>query len=168
MANVLARQVKVWYPAIPSYNKLKYQPSIRSVLINFDRYLDRNLFNLNTKIRFYDKPTYKSVLASLYELREMVISEGIRHLSLPKLASGYDNLDFNNVFELICHVFDPLPITISIHLQVQTRYRPAIPSTWPKSPTSPSNVALEPKIRKNSNSQSSFLNISQTTDPNLD
>ena len=115
MAKGLARQVKSWYPAAPSAIRLRYPPDIGSVLIYFDPISERYIFSLVTKFRYYHKPTYESVLASLYELREIVIDAGITHLSLPKLASGYDKLDFNIIFELICQVFDPLPITIYIH-----------------------------------------------------
>ena len=115
MAKGLARQVKGWYPAAPSGIRLRYPPDIGSVLIYFDPISERYIFSLVTKFRYYHKPTYESVLASLYELREIVIDAGISHLSLPKLASGYDKLDFNINFELICQVFDPLPITIYIH-----------------------------------------------------
>ena len=115
MAKGLARQVKSWYPAAPSAIRLRYPPDIGSVLIYFDPISERYIFSLVTKFRYYHKPTYESVLASLYELREIVIDAGISHLSLPKLASGYDKLDFNIIFELICQVFDPLPITIYIH-----------------------------------------------------
>ena len=112
MAKGLARQVKSWYPAAPSAIRLRYPPDIGSVLIYFDPISERYIFSLVTKFRYYHKPTYESVLASLYELKEIVIDAGISHLSLPKLASGYDKLDFNIIFELICQVFDPLPITI--------------------------------------------------------
>ena len=115
MAKGLARQVKSWYPAAASAIRLRYPPDIGSVLIYFDPISERYIFSLVTKFRYYHKPTYESVLASLYERREIVIDAGISHLSLPKLASGYDKLDFNIIFELICQVFDPLPITIYIH-----------------------------------------------------
>ena len=112
MAKGLARQVESWYPAAPSAIRLRYPPDIGSVLIYFDPISEGYIFSLVTKFRYYHKPTYESVLPSLYELREIVIDAGISHLSLPKLASGYDKLDFNIIFELICQVFDPLPITI--------------------------------------------------------
>ena len=115
MAKGLARQVKSWYSAAPSAIRLRYPPDIGSVLIYFDPISESYIFSLVTKFRYYHKPTYESVLASLSELREIVIDARISHLSLPKLASGYDKLDFNIIFELICQVFDPLPITIYIH-----------------------------------------------------
>ena len=143
MAKGLARQVKSWYPAAPSAIRLRYPPDIGSVLIYFDPISERYIFSLVTKFRYYHKPTYKSLLASLYELREIVIDAGFSHLSLPKLASGYDKLEFKIIFELICQVFDPLPITIYIHWHVQTQYSLAVAFICPKSPTSP-------KIAKNS------------------
>ena len=114
MAKGLARQVKSWYPAAPSTIRLRCPPNSCSVLLYFDPQLESYVFSLVTKIRYYHKPIYESVLASLFELREIVIDAGIQHLKLPKLNSGYDKLDFNIVFELICYVFDPLPITVYI------------------------------------------------------
>ena len=106
----LAREVKSWYPAAPSYNKFRYPPNIGSVLVYFDPYV----FSSVTKIRFYNKRTYESVLSSDYELREIVISSGFQHLILPRLASGLNYLDLNIVFELICQLIDPIPITIQM------------------------------------------------------
>ena len=115
MATRLARLVKRRYPAEPSAIKLRYPPNIGKVLLYFEPYFERYVFSLVTRIRFYHKPTYESVFPSLYELRELAIDAGIQHSSLPKLAIVYENLEFNMVFELICQVFDPLPITIYIH-----------------------------------------------------
>ena len=114
MAKKSARKVKSWYPAAPIAIKLRYPPNIGSVLVYLDPQLERYAFSLVTKIIYYHKPTYESDLASLYELREIVIDAGIQHLSLSKLVSGYDKLDFNIIFELICQIFDPLLITIYI------------------------------------------------------
>ena len=83
MAKGLARQVKSWYPAAPSAIRLRYPPDIGSVLIYFDPISERYIFSLVTKSRYYHKPTYDSVLASLYELREIVINAGIS-LKSPK------------------------------------------------------------------------------------
>ena len=115
MAKRLALQVKNWYPAAPSAIKLRYPPNIGSILISFEPQFERYVFSLVAKNRFDTKPTYESVLVSLYQLREIVIDAGTQQLSLPKLASGHDNLDFNIIFELICQVFDSLSITIYIH-----------------------------------------------------
>ena len=116
MAKRLARQVKSWYPAAPSAIKLRYPPNIGSVLVYFDPQYERYVFSSVTKnLPQTHIQISTSILASLYELREIVIEAGIQHLSLPKLASCYDKLDFNIVFELIYQVLDPLPITIYIH-----------------------------------------------------
>ena len=115
MPKGLVRQVNSWYPAAPSAMKLRYPPNIGSVLLYFESYFERFVFSLVTKNRHYHKRTYESVLKSLFELRDIVIDAGIKHLNLPKIASGYDRLDFNIIFELICQVLDPLPITIYIH-----------------------------------------------------
>ena len=84
MAKGLARQVKSWYPALLSAIRLRYPPDIGSVLIYFDPISERYIFSLVTKFRYYHKPTYESVLASLYELREIVIDAGITHLKSSK------------------------------------------------------------------------------------
>ena len=114
--NHFSQEINATYLSSPT--DILYSPhpqDIGSVLIYFDPISERYIFSSVTKFRYYHKPTYESVLASLYELREIVIDAGITHLSLPKLASGYDKLDFNIIFELICQVFVPLPITIYIH-----------------------------------------------------
>ena len=115
MAKGLARQVKSWCPAARNAIKLRYPPHIGSVLIYFDPYCERYDFSSVTKNKYYHKATYESVLPGLYELKEIAIDAGIQHLIFPKLASGYDNLKVNIIFELLCQVFDPLTITICIH-----------------------------------------------------
>ena len=89
MAKGLARRVKSWYPAAPSSIKRRYPPIIGKDLIYFDPYFEHYVFSLVTKISFYHKPTYESVLACLYELREIVTDVGIQHLSLPKLRGQW-------------------------------------------------------------------------------
>ena len=79
MAKGLARQVKSGYPAAPSTIRLKYPPNIGSILLYFDPQLEPYVFSLAAKNRYYHKPTYESVLSSLYELREIVIDAGIQH-----------------------------------------------------------------------------------------
>ena len=64
MAKGLARKVKSWYPAAPSAIKLRYPPNIGSVLVYFDPQIERYVFSLVTKNRFYYKPTYESILKS--------------------------------------------------------------------------------------------------------
>ena len=147
MAKGLARQDESLYPAAPSAIKLEYPPNFGSVLIYFDPYFERYVFSLVTKNNFFEKPTYESVLASLYELRDLVISAEIHQLSLPKLASGYANLDINIVFEHIRHVLDPL--IKNIDWPVQTPYRTALTSICPKNPTSLSNMVLKTKNHQN-------------------
>ena len=120
MAQGLARQVKSWYPAAQSYNKYRFPTNIGSVLVYFDQQLERYVFSPATKNQFHHKPTYESVLASLHELREIVTHAGVQHLSPPNLSSGYDNLDFNIVFELICQIFEPLPQTTKLFTFLRT------------------------------------------------
>ena len=115
MRKGLARQVRNCYPEVGNYQFLNPTPPVGAAIPYVDPQTNNLFFNLVTKNRFYEKPTYESLLASLYNLKSWVISTNTRHLSLPKLGVGYDQLYLPHVFTLIRQVFDDLPIHIYLH-----------------------------------------------------
>ena len=50
----------------------------------------RYIYYLVTKERYSDKPSLKSLEASLVAMRERIIADGVQRLAMPKLGCGLD------------------------------------------------------------------------------
>ena len=79
-----------------------------------DAILIDNVFNLVTKRKCWHKPTYNSLLESLEMMREQLEFLDATKLAMPKIASGLDRLDWDQVYDLICAVFEDMDIEIVI------------------------------------------------------
>lgn len=73
-----------------------------------------NVFNLVTKDKCFHKPTYDSVRDALEVMRDMMEDLGVTKLAMPKIASGLDRLDWNEVYKIICEVFEDTDVEILI------------------------------------------------------
>ncbi len=74
-----------------------------------------NVFNLIVKESSYDAPDEQALLDALIDLRDLCDSMGIKKLAMPKICSGKNGLDWENVvLETIKFVFDDSDITILI------------------------------------------------------
>lgn len=72
------------------------------------------VFNLVTKVRYFHKPTYRTLYYSLLKLRDMVISHSIRHLAMPRIGCGLDKLEWDKVRSMIKSVFENVECEIVI------------------------------------------------------
>lgn len=66
---------------------------------------DRLIVNLVTKPRFYDKPTYETLRASLEDAVRQLSARGVRRLAMPRIGSGLDRLAWSQVRQIIDEVF---------------------------------------------------------------
>lgn len=73
-----------------------------------------NVYNLITKARCYEKPTYQSVINTLQILKEQMVRNKEKKLAIPKIACGIDRLDWSTVREHIKHVFEDTDIEILV------------------------------------------------------
>lgn len=73
-------------------------------------------FNLVTKNRYWEKPTYASLKSSLILLKEEVLSKDITKLAMPLIGCGLDKLEWNNVSKIINEVFK------DTNLEIKVRY----------------------------------------------
>ena len=73
-----------------------------------------NVFNLVTKERAYQKPTYQDLEAALNDMHGHVIANRIDKIAMPKIGCGLDRLDWETVEDLIKGVFADLDIEIMI------------------------------------------------------
>ena len=79
-----------------------------------DALLIDNVFNLVTKPKRYHKPRYEAVREALETMKDIMEENAITKLAMPKIASGLDKLSWNEVYEIICEVFEDMDVEILI------------------------------------------------------
>ncbi|KAJ8946106.1 hypothetical protein NQ318_010405 [Aromia moschata] len=62
---------------------------------------ERSVFYLVTKQLSHHKPTYQTVWDTLVELRDVLLSQSISSLAIPKIASGIDGLDWRVIRSML-------------------------------------------------------------------
>ncbi|KAJ8938634.1 hypothetical protein NQ318_015933 [Aromia moschata] len=62
---------------------------------------ERSVFYLVTKQLSHHKPTYQTVWDTLVELRDVLLSQNINSLAIPKIASGLDGLDWRVIRSML-------------------------------------------------------------------
>lgn len=72
------------------------------------------IFNLVTKEKYWHKPTYASLKATLVDMRVQVLSMQIKKIAMPLIGCGLDKLQWENVRKTIEEVFseDDLEILV--------------------------------------------------------
>lgn len=73
-----------------------------------------NVFNLVTKQKCWHKPTYDSLREALFMMREQLEFLGATKLAMPWIGCGLDRLDRDQVYDMICAVFEGMEIEIVI------------------------------------------------------
>lgn len=89
---------------------------------NYPRYVYRggdailidNTFNLVTKAKYFHKPTYESLREALEMMKEQLDFLGVTKLAMPKIGCGLDRLQWTQVYDIICEVFEDMDIEIVI------------------------------------------------------
>ncbi|KAJ8938538.1 hypothetical protein NQ318_016908 [Aromia moschata] len=66
---------------------------------------ERSVFYLVTKQLSHHKPTYQTVWDTLVELRDVLLSQSISSLAIPKIASGLDGLDWRVIRSMLEVIF---------------------------------------------------------------
>lgn len=79
-----------------------------------DAILIDNVFNLVTKAKYWNKPTYDSLRESLEMMKEHLEFMDVTKLAMPKIAAGLDRLDWDKVYAIINEVFDDVGVDIVI------------------------------------------------------
>ena len=73
-----------------------------------------NVFNLVTKKRAFNKPTYDSLYATLIDMRNQCEERMITRLAIPQIGCGLDRLQWSRVKEMLDEVFDGTNIDIIV------------------------------------------------------
>jgi len=72
------------------------------------------VFNLITKYRAWDKPTYGTLTRSLEDMKLKAIEKGVAKIAMPRIGCGLDGLQWHIVRNVIEDVFDDTEIEILI------------------------------------------------------
>lgn len=88
-----------------------------NVLVGKTLRVDR-VFNLVTKERYFQKPTYRSVESALRHLREQYVDKfGITKLAMPRIACGLDGKNWTKVRGTIETVFNGANVEVLVCVQ---------------------------------------------------
>lgn len=72
--------------------------------------------NLVTKAKYYQKPSYAALQASLESLIPVIKAGNIKTLAIPAIGSGLDNLKWPHVKSMLYKVFKDVDIDIVVYL----------------------------------------------------
>lgn len=73
-----------------------------------------NVFNLVTKERSYQKPTYETLELALRDMKNQLEKIGATYLAMPEIGYGLDRLSWNKVKTIIVDIFKETDIKILI------------------------------------------------------
>lgn len=73
-----------------------------------------HVFNLVTKKKYWNKPTYESLTTCIQYMRDMCRNCNIKYLAMPKIGCGLDGLQWGKVREIIKEEFKDLDIEIEV------------------------------------------------------
>lgn len=73
-----------------------------------------NVFNLVTKQKCWHKPTYDSLRDALEMMKEQIEFLNVTKLAMPWIGCGLDRLQRDQVYDIICEVFEDMDIDIVI------------------------------------------------------
>lgn len=93
-------------------NHLDFRPMTVACMDN-----EKVIFNLITKRKFYEKPTYTSLYRTLIELRDLCKKLNVKYLAMPRIGCGLDRLKWSEVKESIEDVFKDQDIEIKIFVK---------------------------------------------------
>ncbi len=79
-----------------------------------DALLVDNVFNLVTKPRCYHKPRYEAVREALEMMKDIMRVNATTKLAMPKIGCGLDRLNWDEVYNIICEVFEDTDVEILI------------------------------------------------------
>ena len=102
--------------------KFEKKYHLRSKLLDYP-YFDRiypccilidKAFNLITKEKYWQKPTYKSLELSLLKLKDLILAKEIKYIAMPRIGCGLDKLNWSKVRNSIQDIFKDTDIEILV------------------------------------------------------
>lgn len=72
------------------------------------------VFNLVTKSKYWQKPTYESLASSLKDMKAICLKEEVRFMAMPEIGCGLDRLQWDKVKAIMLDIFEDTPIEIVV------------------------------------------------------
>ena len=72
------------------------------------------VFNLVTKQKYWQKPTYKTMRLALEDLKEALRIRKITKIAMPKIGCGLDRLEWETVRRMIQYIFADTDVEILV------------------------------------------------------
>lgn len=76
----------------------------------------RDVYYLVTKEKYWHKPTYETLTASLEAMKKHCLKQGTTELAMPKIGCGLDGLNWSKVCDIIRDVFHDTDVTITVYV----------------------------------------------------
>lgn len=73
-----------------------------------------NVFNLVTKSKYYEKPTYNTLRQTLNDMKRQCTERDIKKLAMPRIGCGLDRLNWDIVKKTIKEIFADADIEIFV------------------------------------------------------
>jgi Macro domain. len=72
------------------------------------------VLNLITKKVYYGKPTYQTFEASIEDMKQVAMNNGINKIAMPQIGAGLDRLSWAKNREIIQNIFNDTDIEILV------------------------------------------------------
>jgi hypothetical protein len=72
------------------------------------------VYNLITKSKYWQKPTYETLTLSLKSMKEICLLDDIRYLAMPEIGCGLDKLQWEKVREILINEYNDTNIEITV------------------------------------------------------
>lgn len=76
---------------------------------------DRFIYNLITKEKYFNKPTYQTMQSSLEAMKAHVENNCVQKLAIPRIGCGLDGLVWNKMRDQLGEVFNDVDIEITVY-----------------------------------------------------
>ena len=80
-----------------------------------------NVFNLVTKDKCWQKPSYENLKRSLLDMKEQCWKNYITEIAMPKIGCGLDKLEWDKVSLLLLDVFKDTNIKIKVYVKGENK-----------------------------------------------
>ena len=104
----------------------------------------RFVYHMITKTRYFHKPTYKALRASLIALKSHAETNNVTRISMPRVGCGLDQLDWQKVRDMIQDVFHGSTVQVTL-LTLPAVPEPHDAEVWliPETPASAERTRVE-------------------------
>ena len=75
----------------------------------------RFIYYLVTKQRYFHKPTYNTLQASLLAMKEHCQQNSVTDVAMPKIGCGLDRLQWDHVSQMLKEIFGDLKMTLTVY-----------------------------------------------------